>query len=272
MKTRIFFLLMMAIFFGQIHTAIAQQAEPTYYIIYDYMKVKPGKWEDYMKLEKAFKKIHAARKKAGKMDDWGLLWVLSPNGANTEYDYVTFNAFAGDAQLANHYEGQFMPDNWSNLLTPDEIEVVMNAEEIRTLVKSEVWTALDRVLADDVKTAKISVFNYFGFPEGGSHEKHVKAETDIWKPIHAARVKDGTMKGWRLLQMQMPFGAGMPYHDATVDLYANMSQYLAQWFDKYFSKVHPGKDVNAMLKQTEESCTLLRGEVRMVIDRLDWSN
>ncbi len=270
MKSRFLFSLLLAILFCQTQSAFAQQAEPTYYVIYDYMKVKPGKWDDYLKLEKAFKKIHAVKKKAAKMDDWGLLAVLSPSGASTEYDYVTYNVYAGEAQLANYYEGQYMPDNWSNLLTPDEFEVVMNASEIRTLVKTEVWTTTDRVLADDYKTAKISVFNYFDFPATGSHDKHVKVETDIWKPIHAARVKDGKMKGWRLLQMQMPFGADMPYQDASVDLYTDMKQYLAAWDPQYFAKVHPGKDMTALMKQTNEACTLLRGEVRMVIDRLDW--
>jgi hypothetical protein len=270
MKTRFISFLMLAILFCQTYTAFAQQAEPTFYTIYDYMKVKPGKWDDYLKLEKAFKKIHAAKKKAGKLDTWGLMEVLSPSGASMEYNYVTYNVYAGDAQLANYYEGQYMPDNWSNMLTPDEFELVMNANEIRTLVKTEVWSNTDRVVAEDVSSAKISVFNYFDFPATGSHDKHVKVETDIWKPIHAARVKDGTMKGWRMLQMQMPFGADMPYQDATVDLYADMTQYLAAWFDKYFAKVHPGKDMNALMKQTNEACTLLRGEVRMVIDRLDW--
>lgn len=270
MKTRFISLLMLAILFCQTQSAIAQQAEPTYYVAYDYMKVKPGKWDDYLRLEKAFKKIHSAKKKAGKMDTWGLMEVLSPSGASREYDYVTYNIYAGEAQLANYYEGEYMPDNWSNLLTPDEFELVMNAGNIRTLVKSEVWTATDEVLAKDFETAKISVFNYFDFPATGSHDKHMKAETDIWKPIHAARVKDGSMKGWRLLQMQLPFGADMPYQDATVDLYSDMSQYLSNWFDKYLAKVHPGKDVNALMKQTNESAILLKGEVRMVIDRLDW--
>jgi hypothetical protein len=234
------------------------------------MKVKPGTWDDYLKLEKAFKKIHAAKKKAGKLDTWGLQQVLSPSGANVDYNYVTYNVYEGDAQFANYYEGQYMPDNWSNLLTPDEFELVMNADEIRTLVKTEVWSSVDRVVADDVSSAKISVFNYFDFPATGSHYKHVKAETDIWKPIHAARVKDGKMKGWRLMQMQMPFGADMPYQDASVDLYADMTQYLAAWDPQYFAKVHPGKDMNAMMKQTNEATTLIRGEVRMVIDRLEW--
>lgn len=260
-----------AFLFWHTPSASAQQAEPTSYIMYSYMKIMPGKWDDYLKLEKAFKKIHAARKAAGNVSSWGLLQVLSPSGANAEYQFVTYNAFAGEAQLANSFEGQFMPENWTKLLTPDEIELVMNAREIRSIVKREVWRSADSVLADDHGSAKISVFNYFDFPEGGSREKHTKVETDIWKPIHAARVKDGSLKGWRLLQMEMPFGAGMPYHDATIDLYADMTQYLsAQWDDKIFAKVHPGKDMNAMFKLTDESCTLLKGEVRMVIDRLEW--
>jgi hypothetical protein len=49
-----------------------------------------------------------------------------------------------------------------------------------------------------------------------------------------------------------------------------IGHYLAPWFDAYYKKIHPGKDINKLLDQTEAATTLVKGEVRMVIDRLDW--
>lgn len=55
-----------------------------------------------------------------------------------------------------------------------------------------------------------------------------------------------------------------------VDAYTNMEQMLAPWFDDYFKKLHTGKDVENLLKQTSAVCTLEKGEVRMMVDRLAW--
>ncbi len=95
-------------------------------------------------------------------------------------------------------------------------------------------------------------------------------EKDIWKPVHDARVKDGKMKGWVLLSMEMPFGSSTSYDMATIDLYKDMKQFLAPWFEAYFKKVHPGKDVAELMKQTADATDLVKGDVRIIIDRLDW--
>lgn len=263
--------LLLAILCCQAVSITAQTAtpEPTRYHVLSYIKVAPGKHAEYLKLEQAWKKIHAAKKKAGRMEGWALLDVLSPSGASCEYNYVTRNTFQGNDQLADFFEGAYMPDNWQSLLTKEEIDLVNRTDEIRTLVKNEVWSAVDGTMAPDLSDAKISVFNYFDFPEGKTSADHIKMEQDIWKPIHDARVKDGTMKGWVLLQMQFPFGASMPYQDATVDLYKDMKQLMAPWFDSYFAKVHPGKNVADLLKATGEAARLVKGELRLRIDVLD---
>lgn len=126
------------------------------------------------------------------------------------------------------------------------------------------------VSAPDWEKGKIAVFNYFSSPAGKTRADHTKVEQDIWKPIHAARVKDGTMTRLALLNLELPFGAAMPYNMATVDFYTDMNAYLVGWFNEYFAKVHPGKDVNELIRQTNAASSLDRGEVRMVLDRLDW--
>ncbi len=250
---------------------VAVTSDTTHYNLYTYIKVAPGMEANYLKLEKAFKKIHIAKKKAGDMQDWSLSSVVSPAGSSCEYNYVARNGLRGSKQLANYYEGVYMPKNWQSLLTPAEVALVNRTDQIRTIVKKEVWSSVEEVFADDwTKNAKVAVWNYFTEPAGKTQADHTKMEQDIWKPVHAARVKDGAMLGWVLIGMNLPFGASMPYNMATIDLYKDMNQYLTPWFDTYFTKIHPGKDVADLMKQTSAATTLVKGEVRIIIDRLDW--
>lgn len=266
----IIFSVLLAILFCQANTTSAQTTEPTRYTVFGYHKVHPGMREDFLKLAKAWKKIVAYKKKNGMQDDWSLSSIISPAGASAEFDYVTRHVFVGDAQLAAHLEKPFLPENWQSLLTLDEIKLVLRANEIRTYVKGEVWSIIDQTMADDIDKSTIAVFNYFKQPEGKTRADHTKMEQDIWKPIHAARVKDGTMKGWILMGLNMPFGSSQPYDMATIDVYTDMKQMLAPWFDAYFKKVHPGKNMDQLMKQTEDTTNLVKGEVRMIIDRLSW--
>lgn len=262
--------LFLAILFCQANTTSAQTTEPTRYTVYGYHKLNPGMRDDFLKLGKAWKKIIAYKKKNGLQEDWSLSRVVLPTGASAEYDYITRHTFIGEAQLANFLEKPFLPDNWQSQVTIEEIELVLRAAEIRTFVKQEVWSTIEATTAPDIDKATVAVFNYFKQPEGKTQADHIKMEKDIWKPVHDARVKDGAMKGWVLLGLDMPFGSTMPYDMATVDVYTDMKQMLAPWFDTYFKKIHPGKNVDEMMKQTGDATDLVKGEVRMVIDRLNW--
>ena len=254
----------------QVSTTSAQSADTTLYVVYAYMKVAPGEDAEYLKMEKAYKKLHAAEKKAGILDNWALFSVMSPYGTDCAYNYIAVNVLRGDKQLAGYYEGSGTSINWQSLLTKEELDLVNRTNAIRSLVKEEVWTITDDVSAPDWEKGKIAVFNYFSSPAGKTRADHIKVEQDIWKPIHAARVKDGKMTRWALMNLEFPFGAAMPYNMATIDFYTDMNAYLAGWFDTYFAKVHPGKDASELIRQTNAACSLDRGEVRMVLDRLDW--
>jgi hypothetical protein len=92
-------------------------------------------------------------------------------------------------------------------------------------------------------------------------------EREIWKPVHEARIKDGQMTGWVLATKLLPYGSADAYHDATVDLYAGMEQFLSQGSPvPYFEKVHAGKDMDKLWAETDAACDLIRQEVRMIVD------
>lgn len=266
----LFLLVLMAAFCLQSTQSSAQTKEPTHYTAYGYHKVPPENKDEFLKLAKAWKKIVAYKKKMGMQEDWSISRVVSPTGASAEYDYVTRHAFIGEDQLANYMEKPFLPDNWQSLLTVEEIGLVLRASEIRTFIKSEIYSGIDEVTAPDISKSTVAVVNYFKQPEGKTRADHTKMEQDIWKPVHAARVKDGTLKGWLLMSLEFPFGASQPYDMITIDVYSDMKQYLMPFTDDYFKKVHPQKNMADLMKQTAATTTLVRGEVRQIIDRLEW--
>jgi hypothetical protein len=272
-----FFALLLALIFGQFATAqTAVSKDTTHYNYYAYMKVKPGMYDDYLKLEKAWKKIHLANKKAGKLHDWSLAEMISPSGASAEYDFVCRNEYRGAAALAASYDGDYMSENWKSMLTAEEIALVNRTGEIRTMVKTEVWAVEPGSVlwaADADTKAKIFVFNYFSLPEGKDQDDHTKIEMDIWKPVHASRMKDGHMKGWLVLNLVMPryYGKTIPYQCATIDAYADLTQLLApSGGGNYFAKVHPTKIYDDVWKQTLATARIEKADVRMMIDRLAW--
>jgi len=269
MKNNIHFLAIFVVFFAFSNFINAQDDQPTTYHVLSYMKVESGMHQDYIKLEKAWKKIHQAQIKAGTQNQWVLDRVISPSGANAEYNYITRQSFKGEAQLGNHMEGRGMPENWKTLLTPDEIKLVERTDKIRTWVKTEVWSSIDGVSADDYKKAKIHVFNFFDSPEGKRLADHIRVETDIWKPIHEARVKNDQAKGWFLIQKEFPFGSQQNYDSATVDVYESIEQMMSPTLMKTLKEVHPDKKMEDIMKETAANSDLISGEIRMQLDRTE---
>ncbi len=266
MKSFSLSLLLAAVFCLANHSLSAQGDSPQGYYAFDYMKVQPGMHDEYLKLENAWKKIHQANIKAGKYNFWELTQVAYPSGAGVEYNYVTRINLKGEKQLANYLQNWEYPD-LAAILTPEERAMVNRTNEIRTMVKSEIWSHADMAAGKDIGKEKIVVFNYFNFPQTGSSTDHFRVEREIWKPVHEARINDGQMIGWVLLGKVVPGGSAEPYFDGTVDLYADWEQFLSSGSPvPYFEKVHAGKDFNKLFNETEAACDLIRQEVRMVVD------
>ncbi|MBK7936840.1 MAG: hypothetical protein IPJ82_06990 [Lewinellaceae bacterium] len=81
--------------------------EPQGYYAFDYMKVKPGMHDEYLKLEKVWKKSIRRRHKAGK-SILGATQVAYPSGGNVEYNLRYPHQLLGEKQLAAYIEN-WMP-------------------------------------------------------------------------------------------------------------------------------------------------------------------
>lgn len=248
--------------------SFAQEKEnPTVYYVVDYMKVNAGMHSKYLKLEKTWKKMHEVNIKSGRQANWNLEQVISPSGENVEYNYVTSQAFVGEKQFAAYMENSDpFPGDWESMFTHEEASLMMETNQIRTRVKSEIYAVVDQVFPANPTGGKYRMVNYFAFKDNVTRADHVAMEKEIWRPIHKARVDAGDMAGWGLGARVLPIGSDIPYDDITVDFYDNVLQMMAPNWDKYFGKVHPNKSIDDLMDETGNAVIRVKADIRVLLD------
>ena len=250
---------------------VALGAQEPLFVVYDYMKVKPENYDDYIHLEKVWKKIHASRIKRGRLYAWVLDEVISPSGTAQEFNFITANVYQGNAMLAGHYETSMLPENWQELISYDEAQVALRTAQLRDIVKTDVFEVVDQVMAEGWEAnANVVVMNFFRNRNGASNEDHARMEAELWKPIHEARVKDGNVQGWMLMNRVFPisYTTQTPYHSITNDYYTDMRQLIessdnmADYMDKFLSS----EEKQQRLAEMWEGVEMLSAVIRRRID------
>ena len=125
---------------GTLTSPALTQSRPPQYLVVDYMKVEPGKEQEYLDLEKLWKTVHQELIKAGKRKSWSLYGV-GFTGTGNEYNYVTFNVYDKYGDLENPYPAEFLAKAYPNMGLS---EVISRVTTVRKLVRSELWTLIDQ--------------------------------------------------------------------------------------------------------------------------------
>ncbi len=243
---------------------IAQEdAEKPVFVTIQYMKVEPSNIDNYLELESLWKKMHQARVESGELLYWGLHQVVSPTGTDAEYNFTTVNLYEGQEALAAHYEGS-IPESMTKLYTEDEMKIMQRTNEIRDLVKEEVYVRTLRV-TDGKPGANIIVTNYMELLGDATPADHTEMEK-VWEKIHQARIDDGNMKAWSSWDMVLPMNTDIRHQSITVDFYEDMSQWMAPFYEKYFAQVYPDMDLAKFASEMEAVFSRYRVDIQMRID------
>jgi len=114
---------------------------PLKYIIIDYMKVRDGMANEYVKVEtEDWKPFHQLLVNENKMASWGLWGQVFTSGGKTAHDYVTSNAYSSYDQIGNiNYAETFKRAN----PTKDVQASFERADKSRDRVRSELWEMID---------------------------------------------------------------------------------------------------------------------------------
>lgn len=244
----------------------AQQERPITYAVVNYMKVLPENEGEYLTLERSvFRKLHKERIAKGQLFGWYLFQVLSPFGDEMKYNYVTVDMYLAEKGLQAHFESWDI--DFEKILTEEELNKTKETDQLRTILKREVFEYRDGVWKDDYRRpAKFTVINYMKLKPDLISSNYDEMENKFWKPIHAENIKSGHLASWALYYKQMPMGNNEAYDAATVDSYDNFNHTLINNYEEVFSKVHPDKNATEILKKTNAARSLVKREVRLLVD------
>lgn len=247
-------------------TDLHAQEDDQGYVIVEYMKVKPGMYDQYLECESIWKTIHQERQKAGIIEGWELEEVLYPSGTDNEYDFITITFFKNWDAIGKMGES-WNEETWNKVtqsLSSEQEEIADRAEEFRDIVKREIWTAADMAFGTEGDDQpKFRVENFMQIPSNG-WDAWMEMETELAKPVHVKNIELGNRAGWALTILVMPHGAGLPYQASTVDFYDSWEQMNsnegAAW-----ETTHPNMSEEQVNSRIEGTRTLVRSEARMLI-------
>ena len=119
------------------------EGDPRGLAVINFMKPKPGKTDTYFDMEKnLFAKVHKARLDAGLMDGWYFLSRTFPHGYDAEYDFITVDLYPDKATWEKSWDGKLIEKS----LSKEEIAKASNPEELRTIVRQEIWNPVLRAV------------------------------------------------------------------------------------------------------------------------------
>ena len=251
-------------------TAAAQQAgqssTPARFVVLDYMKVAPGKFDEYVRLEQqVWKPLHQQRVTNKQMVAWALYQVPFTADTHRDYDYVTANVYdnmaaAEAAGLLAMFQRLHPGTAGTRLLT--------QTEAARQTVRRELWRLVDQTAPRSAADAAAPPSRYLAvdFMRAKPGVDYVAVERELWKPVHQDRVKNGALVNWALYELVLPGGTSYPYDYATVNGLSNLTAFTNLYSDELFKRVLPNITVTDLGNKTAAGRDLVRQELWVRVD------
>ena len=109
--------------------------------------------------------------------------------------------------------------------------------------------------------------DYMRIPPGQSlHYRTL--ETELWKPVHQARVDSGYITSWKLYGHHFP-GGDADYQYVTVTEFPSLQSMDELHYPELFQQVHGADYDTSITQETSESRTLTHTDIWALIDSVD---
>jgi hypothetical protein len=117
--------------------------DPARYLMLDYMNVMPGSEYTYQMMEDDHAKpIHQFRIENGNMEGWELFQLILPRGEEYGYNFSTGNYYNDLKNVEFHFNEEVLRQSRPEA---DVAAFFQNVENVRDLVRSEVWELITYV-------------------------------------------------------------------------------------------------------------------------------
>ena len=216
---------------------IEAQAQSPPYVVFEFMKIEPGKAADYHKMERdIWMPIHRERIKQGLIKSWTLWGMRFPGGTAREYDAIAVTTFGKFADVENSYPPEIFKKVHPRMTDEDR-----NARTTATrkMIRTEMVALLDQTqVAASSQPPKYAFIGYMK-PEYGKTRQYVELERRYWKQIHQERVNRNILRSWSLYGVRFPGGTDRSYSHFTVQLLDRFHDLEIQYPEGIWEKVHP---------------------------------
>lgn len=127
--------------YGRIDYVARPTPQPFRYAVLDFMKVKDGMVDDYLKVERDdWKPLHQVLTKEGNRVGWVLWDYMIPGGTGSPYDYVTTMLFADYASIKSANDAEAYKKAHPN---GDLAASVARTRKSRDVVRTEIWEVVE---------------------------------------------------------------------------------------------------------------------------------
>lgn len=221
-----------------------------------YIQSAPGQTDEYFRCEtEVWKKIFTQLKAEGKILDWSLWQVMSPQGSESGYDFVIVKELPNWKSLEDtpDYASVFNKMDW----TREERELYAKTGILRSVVKSEVFRFEGGVDNGREKTAKFAAVNYMKTVQGENRD-YFEMELKFFKPWFNIVVQNGKREGWSMLSLQFPWGEEVGYNGITIDYFNSLEQKFVD-LDQDWEQLHWEQDLSEVVESMESRRTLVKG-------------
>lgn len=227
--------------------------------VIDYLVVDDH--QEFLEMEKGWKKINEVRIKNGMIVGWGVYQVMFKT-FDSPYDFVSivwFDSFSKlDKDISKEVLNEAFPEkhdvDWRIFF-----ERTKNSRKILTSGVFQQKLFCNNGIDND---GIYFVINEINVKPSNSNE-YLRLNEEIYKPLFEEAIRNNNRVAWTLWA-KWP-GNMKGYHYASADGYTSLEQIDEVDYLKYFQKIHPDKNIYQISKKVEELGTLVNSEMWKVI-------
>ena len=202
---------------------------PRNYVMVEFMKVEDEHLIDYMALEDFWSKIHQEGIKEGAYTGWDL-WSLQPGGQEQGYQFLVVTVYD---DMKKMMQGSTMEEIFARGkkaypdMTEEQImERTMAGADSRTRGVILYCSVIDGTEGEF--GMPLGTFATIGMMKAKDNDAYVKAESEVFKPIHQKSVSEGLKGSWSLARIISPTGTDTYASHFTVNMYKDLDQYTSE--------------------------------------------
>lgn len=239
-----------------INQNLSAQDDSTFITAVDYINVKSE--SEFLALEKTiYRPMHENSVKKGEKVAWLLYQIIYPYGEDTRYNYASVSIYNNAANAIGG--GRLNMHQLFKEVHPFK-DINEKTENCRDVISGQVFELIDEALPGPSypPSEYLSINHMVVSPR--KETAYIDMETEVFKPVHEQRIKEGNGKDWMLFRLMYPYGAEFGYSYLTVDAHGSLEQMVTPNTEDTWKAAHANIGSEEAIAKISELRTLKRQE------------